>query len=121
MNNAYKTNFDLVVSENKVFRYDMIKVQANQIIGSCYVNNYQQLFELTINCSYQTDNINAYVDQFYLVLRDESLYDDLKMILAIWKQKAPLIDNIGFMINDKMIYQANNHPCAWYYAYIKIS
>lgn len=119
MNNAYKTNFDLVVSENKVFRYDMIKVQANQIIGSCYVNNYQQLFELTINCSYQTDNINAYVDQFYLVLRDESLYDDLKMILAIWKQKAPLIDNIGFMINDKMIYQANNHPCAWYYAYIK--
>lgn len=23
------------------------------------------------------------------------------------------------MINDKMIYQANNHPCAWYYVYIK--
>ncbi|QMT98735.1 hypothetical protein H3143_01200 [Mycoplasma tullyi] len=119
MNNVYKTNFDLVVSDNKVFRYDVIEVKANQIIGSCYVNNYQQLFELAINCSYQTDNINAYVDQFYLVIKDENLYDDLKMILAIWKQKAPLIDNIGFMLNDNMIYQANNHPCAWYYVYIK--
>ncbi|WP_027121949.1 hypothetical protein [[Mycoplasma] imitans] len=119
MNNAYKTNFDLVVSENKIFHYDNIKVQNNQIIGSCYVTNYQELFELTMNCSYEMDNINAYVDQFYLVLEDENLYDDLKMILAIWKQKAPLIDNIGFMIHDKMIYQANNHPCAWYHAYMK--
>ncbi|MDC4182621.1 hypothetical protein [Mycoplasma bradburyae] len=119
MNNLYKTNFDLAIDDKKLFRYNIIKIENNETIGMCYVTNYKQMFELAINCSYEIDNINAYVDRFYIILKEESLYDDVSFITNIWKQKKPLIDNIGFIVNDKVVYQANKNQSAWYEAFVK--
>ncbi|QZX49352.1 hypothetical protein [Mycoplasma sp. E35C] len=119
MNNIYKTNFDLSVTNNKVFRYNILKVDNNKLIGMCYVTNYKQMFELALNCSYQVDNINAYVDEFYIILKDENLYHDIQTIINIWKQKAPLVDNIGFVIDEKIVYQANQNDAGWFVAYVK--